>query len=46
MKKPPLQRRTISVPVPELPPGKYKLVIIAESRGAVARSEVLAYEVR
>lgn len=38
LKKPKWRRGTIAVPLPELPPGKYVMVVVAEGRGAKARS--------
>jgi hypothetical protein len=45
LKKPPLQRRTIMVPIPELTRGKYQLVVIAEFKdGPATRSKPLPFE--
>jgi hypothetical protein len=46
LKKPKLQRRTIMVPVPDLAPGKYQLVVIAENEKGASRSQPLAFEIR
>ena len=46
LEKPRLQRRTIVIAVPPLPPGSYQLVVIAEiAGGAKTRSEAFALEI-
>ncbi len=45
LQKPALQKRSILVPLPPLEPGKYKLVVVAESPGKPTRSAPLDLEI-
>lgn len=46
VKKPPLvNRRTIMVPLPDLAPGAYTLVIIAENESGATRSAAITHQV-
>ena len=46
LRKPKLQRRSIVVPLPTLPAGTYRLVIIAESKAGATRSPALSVDVK